>query len=117
MLLLLLAHKDGWLSRVAYVMMHNARGDVGGAGHDHILVSIIEGVAHTLKDLGAARAEHVRICAATTLLREVLDVARLWVGLPDNRGMWGGGRVCINWLHVDVTMLQATWLMKLRRNA
>ena len=105
MLLLLLAHKDGWLSRVPNVMMHNARGDDGGPGHDHILMSIIEGVAYTLKDLGRARAEHVRIGAATALLREVLDVARLGVGLPNYRGLWGRRGACVNWLHVDVTML------------
>ena len=52
--MLLLAHDDRWLSRVGNVMMHNSRGDVGGAGHDHILVSIIEGVASSLKDLGGA---------------------------------------------------------------
>ena len=105
MLLLLLAHKDGWLSRVTNMMMHNGRGDVGGAGHDHILVSIIEGVAQSLKDLGRARPQHIRICATAALLREVLDVARLRVGLPDYRGLWGRRGVCVNWLHVDVTML------------
>jgi hypothetical protein len=89
MLLLLLAHKDGWLSRVTNMMMHNGRGDVGGAGHDHILVSIIEGVAQSLKDLGRARPQHIRICATTALLREVLDVARLGVGLPNYRSLWG----------------------------
>ena len=67
-MLLLLAHDYRWLTRVANVMMHNASGDVRGPGHDHILLSIIEGVTYTLKDLGGARAEHVRICATTALL-------------------------------------------------
>ena len=66
--MLLLAHDDWWLTRVGNVMMHNSRWDVGGPGHYHILVSIIEGVAPSLKDLGGARADHVRICASTALL-------------------------------------------------
>ena len=105
MLLLLLAQNDGWLPRMANVMMQNARGDIRGPRHDHILVSIIEGVPQSLKDLGRARPQHVRIGAATALLREVLDVARLGVGLPNYRGLWGRRGVCVNWLHVDVTML------------
>lgn len=103
--MLLLAHDDRWLSRVGNVMMHNSRGDVGGPGHDQILVSIIEGVAPSLKDLGGARAEHVRIRAATALLREILDVARLGVRLPNYWCLgtcWGSRE---DWLHINVTML------------
>ena len=52
--MLLLAHDGRWLSRLANLMVHNSREDVWGPGHDHILVSIIEGVAPSLKDLGGA---------------------------------------------------------------